>query len=129
MIEVLCPLFLNSCKCIALSIYIKQTVCSTFWVTVLIRVDRLQTIFSSLFISVCTVRLSLFSPSLLSSTFDANYTICPPSVSWDRTMSVFSLLTFTHYWKQTYIHTRLFARCATMPLTILQTGSLSSPLV
>lgn len=40
--------------------------------------------------------LSLSSPSLPSSTFDANYTICPPSVSWDRTMSVFSPLTFTH---------------------------------
>lgn len=100
-------------RCISISIYMNQNICSIFWVTVLIRLDRRQTF------SLCTTRLSLFSPSLLSSTFDANYTICPPFVSRDRTMSVFSLLTFTHCWIQTYIHVQLFAWCATMPLTIL----------
>lgn len=34
--------------------------------------------------SVCAARLP--SPPLTSSTFDANYTICPPSISRDRTM-------------------------------------------
>ena len=38
----------------------------------------------------------------------------------------FSLLTFTRCWIQTHIRVLLFARCATRPLTMLQTGSLSS---
>lgn len=46
--------------------------------------------------------LPSFPSSLLSSTSDANYTLCPPSVSWDRSMSVFSLLTFTHRWLQSH---------------------------
>lgn len=110
-----------------------RNVCIIFWVTVLIRVDRLQTsLLLPLHLSLCLYcqALSFFLPLVISSpylfsTIDANYTICPPSVSWDRTMSVFSLLTFTHYWIQTCVHVLLFERCATMPLTVLQTGSLS----
>lgn len=77
--------------------------------------------------SVCTVRLALSSPPLPSSTFDANYTICPPSISWDRTMPVFSLSLNLHTLLGTHMHSvSLFERCATTPLTELQTGSLSS---
>lgn len=77
--------------------------------------------------SVCTVRLALSSPPLPSSTFDANYTICPPSISWDRTMPVFSLSLNLHTLLGTHMHSvPLFERCATTPLTELQTGSLSS---
>lgn len=107
------------CKCAINPI----NVCILFWVTVLIRVDRLQTsLLLPLHLSLCLycqpLSLSLsFSisshflpPSLLSSTIDANYTICPPSVSRDPCMSVFSLLTFTHYWIQTYIHVRLWSK-------------------
>lgn len=41
------------------------------------------------------------SPLLRPSTSDANYAICPPSVSWD--VCLFSLLTFTHCWMRTCI--------------------------
>lgn len=74
--------------------------CSPFWVTVLIRVDRLQTLLLlPLHLPLRLYRQALFPPFLLSSTFDANYTICPPFVSWDLATSVLSplsLSTFTH---------------------------------
>lgn len=103
--------------------------CSPFWVTVLIRVDRLQTLLLlPLHLPLCLYRQALFPPFLLSSTFDANYTICPPFVSWDLATSVLSpsLSTFTHRWVQAHIHVLLFPRCATTHLTVPQTSSLSN---
>lgn len=74
--------------------------------------------------SVCTVRLFLSSPpsSPLPLLMLIILSVLPPSPG----IFCFSLLTFTHYWIQTYIRVPLFARCAATPLTILQTGSLSS---
>lgn len=83
----------------------EQTAC-IFWVTVVIRTDRLQTLQP---LPLFVLSDSPFPP-LPSSTFDANYTICPPSISWDRTMPFFSLLTFTHYWVY-WVHTCIWCYC------------------
>lgn len=81
-----------------------------------IREDRLQTLLLLLLLRLYCQALPLLMLIIL----------CPPSVSWDRTTSVYFLVTVAHWRTQTLHLCAVFS--SRSALTMRQTGSLSGPL-